>query len=155
MFDESILKKKNILYIYLAITGIIGWYIHNNDRKLLKAHNMYAIMIIELGIEVILLMIIILFNFSKNTKKFRNYFSTFNHKDYVIMIVMGFWGLITGIIGQMLLVHHDVASVRISNMIIAIPISALGTYFFLEEKITKEKIVGLLFVFVGSYLFTK
>ena len=67
MLDESILKKKNILYIYLAITGIIGWYIHNNDRKLLKAHNMYAIMIIELGIEVILLMIIFLVRISTFT----------------------------------------------------------------------------------------
>jgi drug/metabolite transporter (DMT)-like permease len=155
MIDESILKKKNILYIYLTITGLVAWYTHNTDRELLKEHNLYTIMIVELVIEVILLLVILYFNFSKNPKKLKNHFSSFSNKDYIILAVMGIWGLITGILGQKFLVHHDIATVRIANMIIAIPVSIIGTYFFLEEKLTTEKIVGLTLVLIGSYFFTK
>ena len=155
MIDESIVKNKNILYIYLAITGIVAWYSHNTDRDLLKNHNLYTIMIVELGIEVILLMIILYYNFSKNPKKLKNHFTSFSHKDYIILAVMGIWGLITGILGQKFLLHHDIATIRIADMIVAIPISVIGTYFFLEEKLTTEKIVGLTLVLIGSYFFTK
>jgi drug/metabolite transporter (DMT)-like permease len=153
--NQTIFKHRYTLYIYIIITGIIGWMTHNTNRNFLKKYNLYSIMIIEVIIDVILLVAVISFNFYREPKKLQSHVSKFSHKDYLIFLGFGIWSTITGILGSKLLIHHDVATVRVTDMIISIPIAAIGTYFFLEEKLTKEKIVGLLFVFVGSYLFTK
>lgn len=153
--NQTIFKHRYTLYIYIIITGIVGWWTQNANRNFLKKHNLYSIMLIEVIVDIILLVAVLSFNFYRKPNKLHSHVSKFTKKDYLIFLGFGIWSTITGILGSKLLIHHDVATVRITDMIITIPIAAVGTYFFLEEKLTKEKIVGLLLVFAGSYLFTK
>ena len=153
--NKEFFKRDSSLYIFLILTTIAGWFIHQSDRELSKKYNPYVILFVETVIVLTTVSIIICYNFSRDVDTLLQHARKISYRDYAIFILFGIYGTFTSIFAIHLLKHHDVAKIRISDLMISIPIGAVGTYFLLEDEFTKEKIAGLVLIAVGGLLFAK
>jgi len=151
----ELLKNSFILYIYLFIAISVGWYYNHIGKNYVKKYNIVIMILIETIVVLTCIVIYLGYKYKFTTDKIIKELGKISFMDYCIFASFAAYGAISSILGMRFLKYHDVAKIRISDFIISIPISAFGLYYFSEEKITHEKLVGLLLVLGGGFLFLK
>lgn len=155
MLSNKFLKKDYILYIFIIITAAMGWFTKHIDRTFVKKYNPSTILFVETIIIFIVINIAIYLKFFNNIKEFYIRLKEITIRDYIIFTVLGIYSVIVTLFSLYILKHHDIAKIEIYNLLISIPISAIGIYLFLEDEFTKDKILGLCFIALGAFFFNK
>ena len=150
-----IFKNDMALYLYLFLSISIGWYYGQVGKNYANKYDIAIVMFIETIVIFIGITLLLTHTHLKNPQVIVDKLSKVSGADYMALIAFAIYGFCLTFFGLKFLAHHDVSKVRISEFIISIPISAFGLYFFSTQKITREKIGGLLLVVLGGYFFMK
>ena len=139
------------LYLFFLIGGIIGLVNNVIDKNLTKKISPYTILAVDSIVYVVLLLIIlaVLGKYSLIKKEI----STL---DTYYLCYMGFGGIISvisSIFFLFILKHHDLNRTRAVNFAFDIMLTMIGGILIFNEKLTIQKILGLIMVMGGFALF--
>ena len=84
----------------------------------------------------------------------KNSFTKLTHLDYISVIFVSSLIAFSLIMGRKLLLNNEISSLALINTIIDIFLSVSLGYLIYNEQITKWKIIGIIFVMIGSYFIT-
>lgn len=149
----ELLKSKYLLYGFLFITSLVAWGTDSLDRSLVTKYSPFTIVAIDTLIELIILGTVVAFQSPDSPTHFFTELKRMEPIDYLRLIGLGAFGTLASLIGTSLLRHHDVTKLRMSDYVISIIASAFGLYFFMEEDFTLRKLMGVMVIALGGYLF--
>lgn len=152
---EPIFKNDIALYIYLFLTISLGWYYGQLGKHYTNKYDINVLIFIETIVLLIGISLLLAHKHHKTPHLLKRKILNIDIKDYALLIAFAVYGFSITYIGLNFLQHHDFSKIRISEFIISIPISAFGLYYFSTQKLTNEKILGLILVVIGGYLFMK
>tara|TARA_A100000164_G_scaffold377587_1_gene417111 strand:- start:652 stop:1098 length:447 start_codon:yes stop_codon:yes gene_type:complete len=143
-------------FILILITFLIS--ITESVEKYLKQSSLKKVDIISyLAIEsfIFSLILFIYIILSGKTNKIYQMFNniddfSFKHMIYAIMIL-----LINKFVKYYLLSNYNLLDVLVYDDLLDIIVISLVSYFFLNESISKEKLLGIIIIIIGMYIFYK
>lgn len=151
----NVFKYNIALYVYLFIAISLGWYYNHISKSYVEKYDVMIMLLIETIIVFFCVALYLAYEHKLKPMLILHKLKKISFNDYIIFTFFAIYGVFASFIGLKFLKYHDVSKMRISDFIITIPISALGLYYFSEEKITGEKAIGLIAVLTGGYLFMK
>lgn len=142
--------------ILILITFLIS--ITESVEKYFKKSSLKKVDIISyLAIESLIfsLILFIYIILSGKTNKIYQMFNniddySFKHMIYAIMIL-----LINKFVKYYLLSNYNLLDVLVYDDLLDIIVISLISYFFLNESISKEKLLGIIIIITGMYIFYK
>ena len=143
-------KRKTILWsMGLAIIGIV--------ITLIRKYHLSKIGVSAVTLLDIVMTGSILVGFIVATtplSDLKNSFTKLTRLDYISVIFVSSLIAFSIIMGRKLLLNNDISSLVLINTIIDIFLSVSLGYLIYNEQITKWKIIGIIFVMIGSYFIT-
>ena len=144
-------KYKLILITFLiSITESFEKYF---KRKSLKKVDISIYLFIELLLSLLILLIYILYN--NTTNDLFNIFYNINNDTYkIILSAIGIL-LFNKIVKYYLLSNNNLLDVLIYDDSLDIIAITMISYFLLNEVISKERLLGIIIIMIGIYIFNK
>ena len=144
-------KYKLILITFLiSITESFEKYF---KRKSLKKVDISIYLFIELLLSLLILLIYILYN--NTTNDLFDIFYNINNDTYKIILSAIAILLFNKIIKYYLLSNNNLLDVLIYDDSLDIIAITMISYFLLNEAISKERLLGIIIIMIGIYIFNK
>jgi len=153
-FIKSFFKTKYALFIILFLTSIVAFLDNKNDEILLKSYLSPNNLVI---IEAILLLgyiIIYLFSNKENLYSFITDINKLSYKNIIFILTISFLLYISTIADNNILKEHGTLHFTSTQYIMKIFVTSLVLFLFEREKISINKIAGLILLFIGIFLFS-
>lgn len=151
----NIMKSNISLYLFLALSILTGWYYNRVGKQFAKKYEIAVVLLVETIVVLMCVLTALIYNHRDMPGIVLQHLQGITVNDYIIFILFAAYVALVSFFGLEFLKYHDVAKIRVSEFIISVPISAIGLYYFSEDKITTEKFIGLIMVAVGGYFFMK
>lgn len=151
----SVYANSYFLYIYLFVAIIIGWYYHVMGKTYIKKHDAMTLLFIEALTVLVCVSVYLAYKHKLSYLNFHKDLHKISISDYIIFLGFAVYGIFASFFGLSFLEHHDVAKIRLADFIIGIPITAVGLHIYSSEKLTTEKIIGVIAVLSGGYMYLK
>ena len=144
-------KYKLILITFLiSITESFEKYF---KRKSLKKVDISIYLFIELLLSLLILLIYILYN--NTTNDLFDIFYNINNDTYKIILSAIAILLFNKIVKYYLLSNNNLLDVLIYDDSLDIIAITMISYFLLNEAISKERLLGIIIIMIGIYIFNK
>lgn len=139
------------LYFFFFIGGVIGLVNNIIDKNLTQKISPYTILMVDSVIYIVILLIAmgILGKYPLIKKEVIGLDNTY----IAYLLFGGVVSVISSIIFLFILKHHDLSKTRVVNYAIDIVLLMLGALIVFKEKITMQKIIGLVLVLAGFAVF--
>ena len=153
---NEILRSNVTLFIFLALTAILGWVYPYVGKTLGKKYSPLTLGIVDSRVAIMTLTIGVSFSFLGKEKisEVATDLHNMSMTEYAQLIAIGFLGTSAGLAGTAILQHHDIGKFQLHDYIITMIVSAIGIYVFMREQLDVRKIIGLVIIAAGGYIFS-
>ncbi len=152
ILNSQLFSSNIAVIIYFFLIGLVGLYSKKFTKDLLAKHDSFTLMTLEgiIGICILLPFILSM----KNKKIHDNINKIANTKplEWAVFIGLGFFGIMTGYIGTLILKKHEPSKLLIIDIIIGLTLGLIGDYFYENKPVRLRQIAGLIIAGSGAYL---
>jgi drug/metabolite transporter (DMT)-like permease len=153
MLDE-VLKSDLALFTFLSLTAVMGWVYPYVGKTLGKKYSPLTIGVVD-AIVVVLTLFIGSVSFGEG--KLGEVLSDMRRMtpyEYAQLISLGVIGTLAGLAGTAILQHHNIGKFQLHDYIVTIIVSAIGVYIFMRNELSLKKVIGLIIIAAGGYVFS-
>jgi drug/metabolite transporter (DMT)-like permease len=154
MILDEVFKSDITLFTFLSLTAILGWVYPYIAKTLVKKYSPLTLSIIDTIIVVITLSAGLLFVGKKRIGRVIKDMQNMTPYEYAQLIILGVVGTGVGLAGTAIIQHHNIGKFQLHDYIITILISAIGVYIFMRDELTLRKVIGLVVIAFGGYVFS-
>lgn len=152
-FIKSFFKTKYALFIILFLTSIVAFLDSKNDELILNNVSPINLVAIE-AFVILIFMSVYLLSSKENYSSFLNDISKLNYKNISFILIISFLLYLSSIVENILLKEHGSLHFTSTQYIMKILVTSLVLFLFEREKISINKIAGLVLLFIGIFLFS-
>jgi drug/metabolite transporter (DMT)-like permease len=154
MILNEVLKSDIALITFLSLTALLGWIYPYVEKSLGTKYSPFTLTIIEAVVVVTTLLVTGLFVEKERLGKVIKDMRNMTPHEYSIQIMLGIIGTGVGLAGTAIIQHHDIGKFQIYDYAVTILVSAIGVYMFMRQELTLRKIIGLIAIAIGGYVFS-
>jgi drug/metabolite transporter (DMT)-like permease len=154
MILNEVLKSDIALITFLSLTALLGWIYPYVKKSLGTKYSPFTLTIIEAVVVVTTLLVTGLFVEKERLGKVIKDMRNMTPHEYSIQIMLGIIGTGVGLAGTAIIQHHDIGKFQIYDYAVTILVSAIGVYMFMRQELTLRKIIGLIAIAIGGYVFS-
>jgi drug/metabolite transporter (DMT)-like permease len=154
MISDEVLKSDLTLFIFLSIVALLGWISPYIAKTLVKKYSPFTLSIIDAIVVVITLLVVALFVEKERMGKVISDMRNMAPHEYAQLILLGVVGAGVGLAGTAIIRHHNIGKFQLHDYIVTILVSAIGVYIFMRDELTLQKVVGLIVIALGGYVFS-
>ena len=132
---------------FSILLSLIGALVAASRKYYLTKIGVHAVTVIDSILTGTIIVLLVLTHMTP-TRVFSD-ISKLSLKDWLICAVTSFAIAISILIGRNLLLHNDLAYLDIIDGGVDLVATAAIAYFFYKEKMTPQKIIGLILVLIG------
>jgi drug/metabolite transporter (DMT)-like permease len=154
MILDEVFKSDITLFTFLSLTAILGWVYPYVAKTLGKKYSPLTLSIIDTVIVVITLSVGLLFVGKERIGRVIKDIQNMTPYEYAQLIILGVVGTGVGLAGTAIIQHHNIGKFQLHDYIITILISAIGVYTFMRDELTLRKVIGLVVIALGGYVFS-
>jgi len=154
MILNEVLKSDITLFTFLSLTAILGWIYPYIAKTLGEKYSPLTLSIVDTVIVVITLSVGVLFVGKKRIGRVIKDMQNMTPYEYAQLIILGIVGTGVGLAGTAIIQHHNIGKFQLHDYIITILISAIGVYIFMRDELTLRKVIGLVVIALGGYVFS-
>ncbi len=150
---NQILKSDIFLFLFLSITALVGWIYTYMDKNLGTKYSALSIGFVDAVVVILTIFIGSMFLDREKIRQVINDLRRMTLYEYSQLIIIGVLGTMLGLIGTMIVQHHNIGKIQIHDYIATIFVSAIGIYVFMNNELNTRKVIGMLLIALGGYLF--
>jgi drug/metabolite transporter (DMT)-like permease len=154
MIPDEVLKSDMTLFTFLSLTALLGWTYPYVEKSLGTKYSPLTLTIIEAVVIITTLLVGSLFVEKERLGKVIKDMRNMTPHEYAIQIMLGIIGTGVGLAGTAIIQHHDIGKFQIYDYAVTILVSAIGVYMFMRQELTLRKIIGLIAIAIGGYVFS-
>jgi drug/metabolite transporter (DMT)-like permease len=155
MILDGVLKSDITLFTFLSLTALLGWTYPSVETSLGTKYSPLTLTIIEAVVVITTLLVGGLFVEKERLGKVIKDMRNMTPHEYAIQIMLGIIGTGVGLVGTAIIQHHDIGKFQIYDYAVTILASAIGVYMFMRHELTLKKIIGLIAIAMGGYVFSQ
>lgn len=152
IFNSQLFSSNIAVIIYFFLIGLVGLYSKRFTKDLLAKHDSFSLMVLEGIIGICVLLPFILSMKNKTIHASVNKFMHMKYTEWCMLIGLGFFGIITGYIGTLILKKHEPSKLLIIDIVIGLALGLIGDYFYEKKPVRLRQIAGLIIAGSGAYL---
>ena len=151
---NDVLKSDLALFTFLSLAALLGW-IHTYIEKTLgKKYSPLTLSVVEAIVFVTTLSVGVLFAKKERVRGLIRDMQNMTPYEYAQLVTLGIAGTGIGLAGTTILQHHNIGKFQLHDYIITILVSAIGIYIFMRDELTLRKVIGLVVIAIGGYIFS-
>ena len=154
MISDEVLKSDLTLFTFLSLTSLLGWFYPYIEKTLGTKYSPLTLTIIE---AVVVFTTLLIGSLSVDKERIGRLIKDMRNMtpyEYSIQIILGIIGTGVGLAGTAIIQHHDIGKFQLYDYAVTILISAIGVYTFMRHELTLKKIIGLVTIAFGGYVFS-
>jgi DMSO reductase anchor subunit len=146
-------QSKNTLRLFFFITAVVGWATAAHEQGLLRRFSPLGLALIDALISFIALAVALaLQQEGKGVTSVRQDLSGMTIGDAALLLGLGIYGALAGLMGTLLLKNHPVDRFRLTDLFVSILVGAVGLHVFSTGPVRPLRFVGLGLLATGGYL---
>jgi len=154
MILNEVIKSDIALFAFLSMTALLGWVYPYVGKTLGGKYSPLTLIIVDTIVVVITLSIGVLFIGKERTGKVIRDIKNMMPYEYAQLIILGIIGTGVGLAGTAIIQHHNIGKFQLHDYIITMLVSAIGIYIFMRDTLTLQKVIGLIVIATGGYIFS-
>ena len=153
MLDE-VLKSDLALFTFLALTALMGWVSPYIVKTLGKKYSPLTLGVVDAVVVVLTLFIGSLFLGEGKAGEVVSDMRKMTPYEYAQLISLGVVGTAVGLAGTAIIQHHNIGKFQLHDYIVTILVSAIGVYIFMRDEMSLQKVIGLMIIAAGGFIFS-
>ena len=154
MISNKVFKSDLTLFTFLFLVAILGWISPYIVKTLGKKYSPFTLSIIDVFVVIITLSVTSLFVEKERIGKVISDMRNMTPYEYAQLIFLGIVGTGVGLAGTVIIQHHNIGKFQLHEYMVTIIVSAIGLYIFMRDELTLRKIIGLIAIALGGYVFS-
>jgi drug/metabolite transporter (DMT)-like permease len=154
MISNKVFKSDLTLFTFLFLVAILGWISPYIVKTLGKKYSPFTLSIIDVFVVIITLSVTSLFVEKERIGKVISDMRNMTPYEYAQLILLGIVGTGVGLAGTAIIQHHNIGKFQLHEYMVTIIVSAIGLYIFMRDELTLRKIIGLIAIALGGYVFS-
>ena len=154
MISDEVLKSDLALFTFLSLVALLGWISPYIVKTLGKKYSPLTLSIVDAIVVIITLSVAALFVEKERMGKVISDMRNMSPYEYSQIILLGIVGTGVGLAGTAIIQHHNIGKFQLHEYMVTIIVSAIGLYIFMRDELTLRKIIGLIAIALGGYVFS-
>ena len=151
---NEILKTDLALFTFLSLTALLGWVYPYVEKTLGKKYSPLTIGVIDAIVVALTLFIGSISFWKGNIHEVMSDMRNMTPYEYTQLISLGVIGTLMGLAGTAIIQHHNIGKFQLHDYIVTIIVSAIGVYIFMRDELSMRKVIGLMIIAAGGYVFS-
>jgi drug/metabolite transporter (DMT)-like permease len=151
---NEVLKSNTALFTFLSLTALLGWIYPYVGKTLGKKYSPLTLSIVDALVVVTTLLVGALFVKKERMLKVIKDIQNMTLREYAMQIILGIVATGVGLAGTAIIQHHSIGKFQLHDYAVTILVSAIGVYIFMRHELTLQKIIGLVAIAIGGYVFS-
>jgi drug/metabolite transporter (DMT)-like permease len=154
MIPNEVLKSDIALFMFLSLSALLGWVYPYVGKTLVKKYSPLTLSIIDALVVVTTLLVGALFVEKERMVKVIKDMQNMTLREYSMQVILGIVATGVGLAGTAIIQHHNIGKFQLHDYAVTALVSAIGVYIFMRHKLTLQKIIGLITIAIGGYVFS-
>ena len=146
-------QSKHTLRLFFFITAAVGWATASHEQGLLKKFSPLGLALLDGIISVAALAVALAFQQGgRGPSSVMKDIRGMTTSDGVLLLGLGVYGALAGLMGTLLLRDHPVDRFRLTDLFVSILVGGVGLHVFSTGPVQPLRFIGLGLLAVGGYL---
>ena len=154
MILNEVLKSDIALFVFLFLTALLGWVYPYVGKTLVKKYSPLTVSIVDALVVVTTLLVGALFVEKERVVEVIKDMQNMTLREYSMQIILGIVATGAGLAGTAIIKHHNIGKFQLHDYAITALVSGIGVYIFMGHELTLQKIIGLVAISIGGYIFS-
>jgi drug/metabolite transporter (DMT)-like permease len=154
MILNEVLKSNIALITFLSLTALLGWIYPYVWKTLGKKYSPLTLRIVDAIVVVSTLLAGVSLVERGRIERVIKDMKNMTLREYAVQIILGIIATGVGLTGTAIIQHHNIGKFQLHDYAVTILVSAIGVYIFMGQELTLQKIMGLVSIAIGGYVFS-
>jgi drug/metabolite transporter (DMT)-like permease len=151
---DKVLKSEFTLFAFLFLTALLGWVTPYVVKTLGKKYSPLTLGVVDAVVVVLTLFIGSLVIGGENVGEVVGDMQKMSPYEYAQLISLGVVGTAVGLAGTAIIQHHNIGKFQLHDYIVTILVSAIGVFIFMRDEMSLQKVIGLMIIATGGFIFS-